>query len=175
MAMSTVDMTSLVAFFSVTHIGLSAVREPIIERLGKLAGSGDLVGRGWSLPSFWLGDSSGLEVWPDEATAGRQLYRAAYTAVAGGSLFPALLQYPAVHAASADCLDLSSLDAGAWWALFAVAAGAQGISLASLANPSPLSLVPSFEGDEDAALGVSRRMLPVSPAASPARGRRDGA
>jgi len=39
---------------------------------------------------------------------------------------------------------------------FAVAAAAQGVSIASLVNPSPLSLVPGFEPDETSPLGVKR-------------------
>merc|ERR1719162_184246 len=40
--------------------------------------------------------------------------------------------------------------------LFGVASIAQGISLASLVNPSPLSLVPGFEADDDAPLKLKR-------------------
>jgi uncharacterized membrane protein len=144
----------LVAGFSVTHIGFSAVREPLIERCGSAAAQLGLVGRGAKLPSFWLADTGGLEIWPDEATAGRQLYRAGYTAVASSLLFPALAEYPAIRAA--DSVGPVLLGSSEFWCVFAVAAIAQSISIASLFNPSPLSLVPGFEGDGDAPFGVRR-------------------
>jgi uncharacterized membrane protein len=50
----------------------------------------------------------------------------------------------------------NALDAHAWLLAFAIASAAQGMSIASLVNPSPLSLVPGFEKD-DAALGGVRR------------------
>jgi uncharacterized membrane protein len=44
-----------------------------------------------------------------------------------------------------------------WLACFTVAAMAGGVSIASLTNPSPLSLVPSFvAGDDDAPLNIQR-------------------
>ena len=161
--LSPAGIGSLVAGFSATHIGLSAVREPLIEGCGNFATRVGLVGSGLALPSFWLADTGGLEVWPDEATAGRQIYRGAYTAVASALLFPALAAYPEVRAADAmGAIDLSSEQ---WWAAFAVASCAQGISIASLFNPSPLSLVPGFESDGDALLGLKRDdRLKLSPA-----------
>ena len=154
--LSTDELGSLVLAFSVTHIGLSAVREAVIEQLGVAAGRLNLVGRGIQLPSFWLADTSGLEVWPDEETAGRQVYRAGYTAVASALLFPALAAYPEVRGDAVAAVGANALDASAWWLAFTVASAAQAISIASLVNPSPLSLVPGFEGDDDALLGVRR-------------------
>ena len=151
--MQSADLGGLVAAFSVTHIGLSAVREPIITSLGSLAARLDLIDRGLRLPQIWLADTSGYDVWPDEETAGRQLYRAGYTLIASALLFPALAAYPTARAASDGGLLLS---AEQWWACFGVASVAQGISIASLFNPSPLSLVPSFENDDDALLGIRR-------------------
>lgn len=152
--LTVVTLGGLVAGFSVSHIGLSAIREPLIAGSGAAAESLGLVGRGWKLPKVWLADSNGLEVWPDAATAGRQIYRAGYTAVASALLFPALLAYPSVREAAAAAP--SALTPERWWAAFAVASAAQGASLASLAQPSPLSLVPAFEGDPGAPLGVRR-------------------
>ena len=145
----------LVAGFSVTHIGLSAVREPLIAACGATADGLGLVGRGWRLPeAWWPADAGGLEVWPDAATAGRQIYRAGYTAVASALLFPALAAYPEVReAAEAAPVALAPAQ---WWAAFAVASAAQGASIASLAQPSPLSLVPGFEDDPSSPLGVKR-------------------
>jgi len=158
MILSTPELGGLVGSFSVTHIGLSAVREGLINDLGAGAGRLGAVGRGLTLPKIWLADTSGLEVWPDEATAGRQLYRAGYTLISSVLLFPALGAYPEVRSAAlASSAGFSeALSPGAWWACFAVATAAQGISIASLLNPSPLSLVPSFEADSNAALGVKR-------------------
>lgn len=154
--LSSAELGGLVAAFSVTHIGLSAVREGIIDGLGSAAGSLGLVGRGWKLPSIWLADTTGLEIWPDEAIAGRQIYRAFYTFVASALLFPALLDYPEVRGGIVATVGANSLDVPAWWLAFAVASAAQAISIASLVNPSPLSLVPGFEEDDEAIGGVKR-------------------
>ena len=152
--LTSLDLGILVGGFSVSHIGLSAVREPLIERCGAAAGALGLVGRGWQLPEIWLADTGGLEIWPDEGIAGRQLYRLGYTAVASALLFPALAAYPAARLADGSGpVTLSTL---AWWASFAAAAAAQGVSIASLFNPSPLSLVPAFDTDDDSPLGVRR-------------------
>lgn len=89
---------------------------------------------------------------------GRQIYRALYTVIASALLFPALASYPDIRldvvAGGVD--GAIALDSRDWWLCFAVAAVAQGAAIASLSNPSPLSLVPSFDVDEDAPLGVSR-------------------
>ena len=156
MLLSAPEIGGLVAAFSVTHIGLSAVREPIIDNLGAAARSLNLVGRDIRLPEIWLADTSGYKVWPDEATAGRQVYRAGYTFVASALLFPALGAYPAVRAAAASASQLPEVSPEHWWLLFATASLAQGISIASLFNPSPLSLVPGFESDTASPLGVRR-------------------
>ena len=120
--LTTNQLGGLVASFSVTHIGLSDIREPLIDRLGAAAARVGAVGLGVSLPSIWLADSSGLEVWPDEATAGRQLYRAGYTAVSSALLFPALGAYPEARAAAAAAAASTALSPSEWWLCFAVAA-----------------------------------------------------
>ena len=156
--LTTAELGGLVGTFSATHIGLSAVRESLIERAGRACGSLGIVGRDVKLPSFWLADTSGFDVWPDEATAGRQVYRAGYTLISSALLFPALAAYPELRAATieASAPPLLQLSAEGWWACFACASAAQAISIASLVNPSPLSLVPSFEADGDALLRVKR-------------------
>ena len=154
--LTTNQLGGLIASFSVTHIGLSAIREPLIDRLGAAAARVGAVGLGVSLPSIWLADSSGLEVWPDEATAGRQLYRAGYTLVSSVLLFPALGAYPEARAAAEAAAASTALMPSEWWLCFAAATGAQAISIASLLNPSPLSLVPGFEADASALGGVKR-------------------
>ena len=154
--LTTNQLGGLVASFSVTHIGMSAIREPLIDRLGAAAARVGAVGLGISLPSIWLADSSGLEVWPNEATAGRQLYRAGYTVVSSALLFPALAAYPEARAAAEAAAASTALSPSEWWLCFAAATGAQAISIASLLNPSPLSLVPGFEADETALGGIKR-------------------
>lgn len=62
----------------------------------------------------------------------------------------------AVRSEAVASVGENALDAHAWLLAFAIASAAQGMSIASLVNPSPLSLVPGFEKD-DAALGGVRR------------------
>jgi len=150
--LTTEDLAELVAAFSVTHIGLSAVREPIINQLGMGADWLGLVDRNLTLPSFWLADSTGYEFWPDRAIAGRQIFRAVYTIIASALLFPALAAYPDVRNIAVDAFGQNALDAQQFWACFGLAATAQGIAIASLLNPSPLSLVPGFESSDDGSL-----------------------
>lgn len=75
------DDTSLAAFivsFSVSHIGMSAAREVLIDGCGTTAERMGVVGRpDWKISEkyFWLGDEAGNQIWPDSGTAGRQLYR----------------------------------------------------------------------------------------------------
>jgi len=119
----------------------------------------------WALPPVWLGDKKNVDeqsgkelVFGDEATAGRQLFRVAYSVVAGVTLGFSFASFQAVQLAS-PVLDWtvplnSSPPARAL--LFACAVGSLAVSLASLKNPSPLSLVPGFEPDEDAPLGLRR-------------------
>ena len=152
--LTAVELGGLVAGFSVTHIGLSAIREPLIAGCGASADRLGLVGSNFRLPKIWLADTNGLEIWPDAETAGRQVYRGFYTVVASALLFPALWEYPALRETATSVPLVLSPEQ--WWAAFAVASVAQGISIASLAQPSPLSLVPGFEEDENSLLGVRR-------------------
>lgn len=133
-----------IAAFSVTHIGLSAIRESIIVALGNLASSSGLVGSGLELPRIWPGDASGNRLWDSEQQAGRQIFRILYSLVAFATLGGAFAAF-----ASAVTNSVTLLPPPEWSKvpLFTVAVVAQGISLASLANPSPLSLVPAFVGD----------------------------
>ena len=177
-------LAAYVGAFSATHVGLSAVRDGFIAGFGRGAGALGLVGKeGWVLPAIWLGDGSAKDdatgqekVWPDEATAGRQLFRVFYSVVAAvtlGGAFAAFgevqrsssvlpLLEPLVHATSSSSSSSSSSSfssfssSAARGVLFFIAAAAQGVSLASLVNPSPLSLVPGFEADADAPLQLRR-------------------
>jgi hypothetical protein len=75
--------------FSVSRIGMSAVRDKIIHACGQLATHLNLVDRQIiTLPSFWPGDDVGKnEIFPDADTAGRQIYRALYTLISFATLF----------------------------------------------------------------------------------------
>ena len=159
------NLALYVGLFSATHVGLSAVRDPIIAGLGRGASALGLVGRDVRLPSIWLGDGSARDeatgqelVFPDEEIAGRQLFRIVYSVVAAVTLGGSFAAFQAVQLQS-PVLDwtvpiTSSPEARA--VLFGVASVALGISLASLVNPSPLSLVPGFQADPSAPLQLKR-------------------
>ena len=87
-----------------------------------------------------------------EAAAGRQIFRILYSVVAFATLGAAFGAYVTCRSAPAP-LDL---EPAAFAACAAVAATAQGVSVASLLNPSPLSLVPGFTPDTSAAFGLAR-------------------
>ena len=55
--LSTIELGGLVGTFSATHIGLSAVRERLIDQIGRAADSAGLVGRDVQLPSYWPADT----------------------------------------------------------------------------------------------------------------------
>ena len=162
-------LASWVLAFSLSHIGMSAIRSSIIARLGHLASSPplSLVGREeWKLPRWWPGDSSGGDqVFPDADTAGRQIYRAGYTSVSFLTLGSALAAY--LSASVAD----TPLPLGTTWnaVCIAVAALSLGASGASLFNASPLGLMPGFE----AASGETGGSVKMTPESSPVGLRRD--
>ncbi|CAE8674019.1 unnamed protein product, partial [Polarella glacialis] len=135
-------------FCSESHIGLSAVREVCISSLGSLAGRLGLVGRGLELPAFWPGDSAGNQIWADEAIAGRQVFRALYSFIAFAALGTAYQIYGQVAPSSGTVLEVPTEGSVLNLALLFCASAAQGISVASLANPSPLSLVPGFRSEQ---------------------------
>lgn len=137
-----------VVAFSTSHIGMSAVRTKIIAALGVSADTAGLVGNtAWQLPDIWPGDDVGQQqLFPDPETTGRQLYRALYTAVSFLTLGGA---FGAYLAATDEAGILSSPSLLPWndETLFlanGIASLCFGISIASLFNPSPLSLVPGF-------------------------------
>ncbi|KAL3945071.1 MAG: hypothetical protein SGBAC_000862 [Bacillariaceae sp.] len=133
--------------FASSHIGMSAIRGDLINRIGKFA-EGSLVGTGMQLPDFWPGDEAGQEIFPTQEIAGRQLYRILYTTVSFATLgmgFGAYLQSLSDDAIAAAVIP--TFDSVVMY--YAVAALSGGISIASLVNPSPLSLVPVYEQDSD--------------------------
>lgn len=144
------DVVFWIAAFSATHIGLSAVREGIITWLGIFASQVGLVGTGLELPSLWFGDSSGNKVWTDEGQAGRQLFRILYSLIAAATLQAAFVAYVAALPSSPSLIEpLSQPTRGV---LLAIGSVAQGIAVASLVNPSPLSLVPGFKTNSSGGL-----------------------
>mmetsp|Transcript_45 Transcript_45/g.69 ORF Transcript_45/g.69 Transcript_45/m.69 type:complete len:364 (-) Transcript_45:1818-2909(-) len=142
--------------FSTSHIGMSAIRSQLIEKIGKGADSLGLVGNtNWKLPDFWPGDAvGGNSVLPDADTAGRQLYRMGYTTLSFLTLGNALLCYlqSTIGASqlSTGTLSTSSfpqiLGGGDPYMLFYLftAVAANTAALASLTNASPLGLMPEF-------------------------------
>lgn len=137
-----------IAAFSASHIGMSAVRGRLIDVCGQLATSLNLVDRKFlTLPSYWPADDVGKnEIFPDAETAGRQIYRALYTLISFATLFGGAFSAYLSSIAMTTASPVSD-DSYTFW--FTVAAIAQGVSIASLFNASPLSLVPGFEqGDE---------------------------
>ena len=130
------------------HIGMSNVRESVIKQLGEAADDAGLVGRGWQLPKSWPADSSGTNsIWPDRATAGRQIFRVLYSIVSGVTLSSACTAFAQVGQS------LQLLPTPDSWCpiFFAVAVLSNACSIASLGNPSPLSLVPRFTQNSTAA------------------------
>mmetsp|Transcript_2130 Transcript_2130/g.4575 ORF Transcript_2130/g.4575 Transcript_2130/m.4575 type:complete len:329 (+) Transcript_2130:28-1014(+) len=149
-------LAAWVFLFSSSHIGMSAVRESLIERCGQLAEVAGIVGKDIKLPDYWPGDSKGGNVlFPDQDIAGRQVYRVGYTAVSFITLGSAFSCYLATRDTSPLVEGLSTLGS-ARSALFTLASAAEAVSLASLANPSPLSLVPGFSEDAESPLKLRR-------------------
>lgn len=135
-----------VVTFAASHIGMSAIRSTIISTLGKIVEGPPftLVGReNWKLPAWWPGDGAGGNaVFPDADTAGRQIYRALYTAISFATLGSAFFAY----LDAAELVLPTSSSGGYYHVLFqATAALSFGASIASLLNASPLGLMPAFQ------------------------------
>jgi len=138
--------------FASSHIGMSATRSNIIRSLGETANSLNLVGNEeWVLPTWWPGDNTGgNRIFPDNLTAGRQIYRGLYTAVSFvtlGSAFGAYLHSSYLQSSSVS-LDDSGVQSALFRACLLSAALSFGAAIASLVNASPLGLMPSFEADD---------------------------
>jgi len=135
--------------FASSHIGMSATRSSIIRSLGETINSLNLVGNeGWELPVWWPGDNTGgNKIFPDNLTAGRQIYRGLYTAVSFLTLGSAFGAY--LHSSSV-ALDISGEQSTLLHnACLVSAALSFGAAIASLVNASPLGLMPSFEATTD--------------------------
>lgn len=158
-----IELACWMLLFSSSHIGMSAIRTNLIEKCGRFAASLGIIGTGQTLPSYWPGDEvGGQEVFPDEETTGRQLYRAGYTVVSFTTLGGAFSAYLSAIKTQHQGIDfdlhsiINFVSLTRWSTLFqhhnddgiiwmVMAASSFGISIASLFNPSPLSLVPGFQ------------------------------
>ncbi|GFH57517.1 hypothetical protein CTEN210_13993 [Chaetoceros tenuissimus] len=127
--------------FSSTHIGMSAIRQRIIEKCGEIASRAGLINRGIKLPKYWPGDDYGRrDILPDEETAGRQIYRFGYTVISFTTLGNAFLSY-----LQNDAMKSTVLDTIPHEFLFFTASLSFAAAIASLSNASPLSLMPGFQ------------------------------
>ena len=146
--------------FASSHIGLSAKRTKIISSLGDVMQQLNLVGNDdWKLPDYWPGDNTGgQQIFPDSLTAGRQVYRALYTAVSFitlGNAFATYLQSSAAH--GNVIIDTTTQSSLYTISLYMVAALSFGAAIASLFNASPLGLMPSFEAEGNDNTSIIRR------------------
>ena len=132
---------------------MSAIRRHLIDSIGKLAKG--WVGTGTKLPDFWPGDEAGQEIFPTQEIAGRQLYRILYTTVSFTTLGMGFGAY--LHSLSEDAIAAAMIPTFDKVAVYyAVASLSSGIAIASLINPSPLSLVPVYEQGSDDENGDSK-------------------
>jgi len=164
---------STIAFAS-SHIGMSAIRRDLIDSIGKFADNNGWVGTGLSLPAeIWPGDEAGQDIFPSADIAGRQLYRILYTVVSFVTLGSAFGYYLSSIAADNNEVSIPStivpttLDPNdpITMICYTVASIAGGISITSLFNPSPLSLVPVYEpkqaGDGSSSLATTTTTAPI--------------
>lgn len=133
------------------------MRTQLISSIGCTMDSLQLVGKEeWKLPSWWPGDNTGgNRIFPDDLTAGRQVYRALYTTISFitlGSAFGAYLTSSGMH-----CHVLLDKSKPIYNAFQLTASISFGAAIASLFNASPLGLMPSFErADKDSTILVRR-------------------
>lgn len=131
--------------FSSTHIGMSAIRQRIIQKCGEIVSRAGLVNKGIKLPKYWPGDDYGRrDFLPDEETAGRQIYRFGYTVISFTTLGNAFFSYLQNDAMKSAVLDTIPHDL-----LFFTASLSFAAAIASLFNASPLSLMPGFQQASD--------------------------
>jgi uncharacterized membrane protein len=145
--------------FSSTHIGMSAIRDLLIQAFGRAADSAKIVGNeNWRLPEFlWpaaaggegaAGDEVGkYQIFPTAEIAGRQLYRAFYTMVSFITLGSALSAYLSSQSSTGTVVDIGLMFNDHPISTMTVIA-ANTASLSSLANASPLGLMPGFESTQ---------------------------
>jgi len=147
------ELTFWTFSFATTHIGLSAIRDKIIQNCGEVATNLNLVNRGISLPDFWPGDDKGNVIFPDEETTGRQIYRLFYTMISFITLGAAFATYLNGHQIDDDMKSLTSIQYSL--CLF-TASMSFAASIASLFNASPLSLMPGFQSSSNSNVVLER-------------------
>ena len=139
-----------VVAFASSHIGMSATRRKLIDACGMFARKVNIVDSGLKLPSYWPGDSIGKDdIFPDEQTAGRQVYRFGYTMISFLTIGNALRTYSIIQDRF-YCTDTSAvngimLTAEEHSAAFLLASVSFAAAIASLFNASPLGLMPGFQ------------------------------
>lgn len=137
--------------FSLSHIGMSAIRDNLIYNCGKLASEMKLINRGIKLPDYWPGDDFGQdEIFPDSDTAGRQIYRVGYTLVSFTTLGNAFTSYLSIVQSNNEnnnniFMSTMPLTEQEHMVYFSIASLAFATSIASLFNASPLGLMPGFQ------------------------------
>ena len=136
--------------FASSHIGMSAIRSKIIQSLGEAAKSLNLVGNeDWTLPRWWPGDNTGgSRIFPDDLTAGRQVYRVLYTLISFvtlGSALGAYLHSSSITGGMSSSATMQSTNSAVYNLCLFSAALSFGAAIASIFNASPLGLMPSFE------------------------------
>ncbi len=173
----TVQLAIWIMAFSSSHIGMSAIRDTLIQRCGTIARQTKLIEstKDITLPKWWPGDDVGRDrIFPDEETAGRQLYRLGYTFISfftlGGALstYLAIQQQQHLNIPTVDSFTIPSLSSffhmnglnlvpfmttttvsdqpnTVMMIYLFVAASSFAASIASLFNASPLSLMPGFQ------------------------------
>jgi uncharacterized membrane protein len=157
-----------VVAFASSHIGMSALRDRLIGACGDVLDKVGLINTDFQLPTWWPGDEAGNQLFPTRESAGRQVYRAGYTAVSFTTLgFSAFYYSSAIMALTTHAISLPPLEYDFY---FCVAAASSGASIASLFNASPLSLVPGFTAttsktdSQEASLPLQRNdLLKLSP------------
>jgi uncharacterized membrane protein len=112
----------------------------LIDRIGVATEKMGLVDTGASLPDIWPGDEAGQQIFPTAEIAGRQLYRIFYTLISFTTLGYGFVAY--LNSLSEETMLLTKDDS---LLCYYIASLSWGISIASLINPSPLSLVPVYE------------------------------
>lgn len=138
------------------------MRTQLISSIGDSVNSFNLIGNeDWVLPTWWPGDNTGgNRIFPDKLTAGRQVYRALYTAVSFITLGSALSAYISSSSIHNDGLLLLDQSASIYNACLFAASLSFGAAIASLFNASPLGLMPSFEeadaNDDTVIAGIKR-------------------
>ena len=141
-----VDIAVWTIAFATSHIGMSAIRNTLIDKIGSIAEDLGLVGTSLRLPDIWPGDEAGQEIFPTCDIAGRQLYRIVYTIVSFATLGNGFIAYlNSLSEITTPSTTTMMMSGGENSLYYAVASLSWGISIASLINPSPLSLVPVFE------------------------------